>query len=485
MSARRRRPRRGRAEDAAMSASGGGSGAETEHSTQRAGTFAGESPSVALVSLGCPKNLVDSEGMAEILERMGFRAAGAMRGADVLLVNTCGFVRDAADESTTKIREALRLKREGAVRAVVAAGCLVQRMGAGIADEFPDLDAAVGTGSWHRVGEACRLALSGEARPFILDAPGADTLEPARSRSSYGHFGYLKVTEGCHRRCSYCLIPTLRGPLRSAPPEALVEEARSLARSGAVELMLVGEDIGSYGAEARGGWDLARLIAELDGVEGLRWIRLLYVHPASIDRRLVEAAESCEKVCSYIDVPVQHASDRVLSRMNRPTSRADLERALGLLKSSRKDFALRTTVMVGFPGETDDDFGELVSFVKEWEFDHLGAFCYSPEVGTKAAEYSDRVGAQRAEERMSEIMTIQSEISLKKNRAAVGGRAVVLVDEVGGDGVSVARTARQAPLIDGVTLVEGAAVPGRFLTVLLTGAEEYDLHARPCGEGLP
>jgi ribosomal protein S12 methylthiotransferase len=479
MSARGGDARRGRAEGARWP------GEEPAVSSRRAPGAAGEPPSIALVSLGCPKNLVDSEGMAEILGAMGFRAAGAMRGADVLLINTCGFVRDAADESTSKIREALRLKREGAVRAVVAAGCLVQRMGAGIADQFPDLDGAVGTGSWRRIGEVCRLALAGEGKPILLDAPGSETLGPVRIRSSYGHFGYLKVTEGCHRRCSYCLIPTLRGPLRSVPEDALVQEARSLTASGAVELILVGEDIGSYGTDSPEGCDLARLIAELDGVEGARWIRLLYVHPASVDRRLVEAAEECEKVCSYIDVPVQHASDRVLSRMNRPTSRADLERALGLLKSSPKDFALRTTVMVGFPGETEDDFRELVSFIEEWEFDHLGAFCYSPEVGTRAASYPDRVEARKAEERMSEIMSIQSEISLKKNRAAVGTRTVVLVDEVGDEGVSVARTGRQAPHIDGVTLVTGAAVaPGRFLKVVVTGAQAYDLQARPCGEEL-
>lgn len=443
------------------------------------------SPTVALVSLGCPKNLVDSEAMAEILEATGFRAAGSVQGADVLLINTCCFVKDATDESLTEIREALRLKREGAVGAVVAAGCLVQRIGARMADEFPDLDGAVGTGSWGKVGEVCRLTLSGGGRPFVLDPPGAEAVRPGRTRSSYGHFAYLKATEGCHRRCSYCVIPSLRGPLRSAPPEALIEEARSLARSGAVELILVGEDVGSYGVDSREGWDLVRLLVELNHIEELEWIRLLYVHPASVDRRLVDAVESCERVCSYIDVPVQHASDRILSRMNRPTSRADLESALRLLKSSSKNFALRTTVMLGFPGETEDDFRELVSFIKEWEFDHLGAFCYSPEAGTQAAGYSDRIDAEVAEERMSEIMMIQSEISLKKNKAAVGSRVVVLVDGVGSDGALVARTQRQAPLVDGVTLVAGAgpeASPGRFLTVRVTGAGAYDLDARPCEE---
>lgn len=444
---------------------------------------ASESPAVALVSLGCPKNLVDSEAMARILEDLGFRAAAEVRGADILVINTCGFLQEAAEESLERIADGLSFKREGAVRKVIVAGCLVQRLGERLTDEFPDLDGAVGTGSWHRIGEVCRMLLAGQERAVRIDPPGSGSLSTLRRRSSYGHFAYLKISEGCHRHCSYCVIPSIRGPLRSVPPDALVKEAEELARGGAAEFVLVGEDIGAYGRDMGEGWNLARLLRELNGASGVRWIRMLYVHPASVNRDLVAAAEECERVCSYIDMPIQHASSRVLTRMNRPTTRGDLERVLKMLKTSPKRFAIRTTVMVGFPGETDSDFEELRSFVKEWEFDHLGAFCYSPEGGTDAAGFSAQLDVAAKEDRRSEIMQLQSEISLKKNKAMVGSVAEVLVDVKRDDGLLQARTERQAPQVDGLTLVSGSgAARGEFLTVLLTGADVYDLHATPFRE---
>jgi ribosomal protein S12 methylthiotransferase len=432
---------------------------------------------VALVSLGCPKNLVDSETMAALLERSGFRAAGGIRGADVLVINTCGFVRDATEESMERIADGLRQKREGAVKAVVAAGCLVQRMGESLFEEFPDLDGAVGTGSWPEISEACRLALEG-GRPVKLAPPEFDTAPVSRDRSSFGHYAYLKVTEGCHRRCSYCLIPRLRGPLRSIPPESVLGEAEALARGGASELILVGEDIGAYGADKGDGWNLARLLRELNALSGVEWIRMMYVHPSSFDRELLDSAEDNEKVCAYIDLPIQHASDGVLERMNRPGGREGLERVLKLVKESPKGFAVRTTVMVGFPGETESDFAELLSFVKEWEFDHLGAFCYSPEGGTDASGYAFQVDEAVKEDRRSRIMELQAGISLRKNMEAVASRLKVHADERLDDGRLVARTERQAPQVDGCTIVSGSdAAPGKYAVVRITSADTYDLHA--------
>jgi len=440
-------------------------------------------PSVALVSLGCPKNLVDSETMARLLEGSGFRAAGEIVGADVLIVNTCGFVEDAAEESRERIAEALRHKAEGSVKKVVAAGCLVQRMGERLIEEFPELDGAVGTGSWPEIGDVCRTALAGGGRRLRLDPPGLDTPPAIRNRSSFGHFAYLKVTEGCHRHCSYCVIPSLRGPLRSTPPDVVLAEAGALAAAGARELILVGEDIGAYGAEKGDGGSLAGLLRELNRVPGVEWIRMMYVHPGSVDDDLIRSAEECEKVCAYIDLPIQHAADGVLSRMNRPTGRADLDRVMKMLRASPKEFALRTTVMVGIPGETDSDFADLMSFVTEWEFDHLGAFCYSPEVGTEACAFSSQVEGDVKEDRKSKIMQLQAEISHKKNSERVHSVLDVLIDEGLGDGRLAARTERQAPQVDGCTVVSGSgARPGELIRVKITGSDTYDLHAVPVTE---
>ncbi len=453
-------------------------GADRPGPSETGGHSSGAPPKIALISLGCPKNLVDSEGMAAILEDIGFVAAREPHGADLLLINTCSFIQDATEESRETIAEALRLKREGAVKRVVAAGCLVQRLGARIADEFPDLDGAVGTASWSQIGEVCRRALSESGENVRLEAAGPGSLFPNRKRSSYGHFGYLKATEGCHRNCSYCVIPSLRGPLRSASPKDLLRESEALAAAGVVEQILVGEDIGAFGQGEVNAWSLARLLRELNRVPGVRWIRMLYVHPASVDERLIEAAEDCERVCPYIDIPIQHASNRILARMNRPTRRVDLERVLERLKRSPKGFALRTTVMVGFPGESEADFQDLTSFIRDWEFDHLGAFCYSRESGTPAAGYDGQVDEAAKAARRSEIMRIQSEISLRKNRGAVGSVMEVLADGVGSDGLLEARSGRQAPDIDGLTLVADAtAEPGEFLKVRVTEADTYDLYA--------
>jgi len=445
-------------------------------------TWGCEATKVALVSLGCPKNLVDSEAMAELLDSEGFAPAPSVDKADLVIVNTCTFVREATEESAEKLREILALKEAGLVRNVIAAGCLVQRLGEGILARFPGLDGAVGTGSWHRIVEACRDALSGGNRAVSLDPPGRSTPVPRRRRSSCGHYAYLKVTEGCHRRCSYCLIPKLRGELRSVPAGELVDQARALADSGVTELILVGEDIGAYGNDLGSQWDLPRLLETLAGVEGVNWIRMLYVHPASVNERLVKTAEDCGKVCAYIDVPVQHASDRILSRMERPTTRRDLERVMSLLRSSAKSFAVRTTVMVGFPGERREDFEELMEFLRAWEFDHLGAFCYSAELGTKAAEYPDRVDTRVSRERRLELMELQRSISRKRNSSRLGERTTVVVDAVGDAGLLVGRTQRQAPDIDGVTLVRGGGRPGEYLSVEITGAGDYDLEGRVASE---
>ena len=433
---------------------------------------------VALLSLGCPKNLVDSESMATVLESAGFSPAGAVEGADILLINTCTFVKDATEESLEKIREGAGLKRRGSVGRLVVAGCLAQRMGERLVEEIPEIDGLIGTGCFPKAAEVCDLAMRGGGVVVRTEPWAEESAHPVRRVSSFGHFAYLKITEGCHRRCSYCVIPSVRGPLRSAAPELILEEARALCAGGVKELVLVGEDTGAYGGDLGIGWDTARLLRELNKVDGAEWLRILYLHPASLSRELVEAAEECDKVCAYLDVPIQHAADDVLKRMNRPTSRRDLERALRAVKLSPKGFALRTTVMLGFPGETDADFRELMGFVRTWEFDHLGAFCYSREYGTPAARYPDQVEESVVLERRSEIMETQAKISLKRNMAAVGRTERVLVDEVGEDGVLASRTERQAPEIDGITLVAGSERgPGEFARVRITDAGPYDLAA--------
>jgi ribosomal protein S12 methylthiotransferase len=427
---------------------------------------------VALLSLGCPKNLVDSERMARALEEEGFKPAGRVDGADILLINTCTFVKEATEESMQKIMEGALLKRRGSVGRLVVAGCLAQRMGERLAAEVPDVDGLIGTAGWPRVAEVCRLVLSENTRPVRMEPWNSQGVYPIRLRSSFGHYGY-------------CIIPSVRGPLRSFPPERLLDEARALARDGVRELLLVGEDTGVYGRDLREGWTLPLLLRELQRLDGIRWVRILYLHPASLDRELLRAAEECDKVCAYLDMPVQHASDRILERMNRPTSKRDLERVLEMAKLSPKRFALRSTVMVGFPGETHADFRELMEFVEAWEFDHLGAFCYSRERGTPAACYSDQVEGAVALERRSEIMELQAGISLKKNKAAIGRLVEVMIDGVRADGLLAGRTQRQAPEVDGVTLVSGReADPGEFVRARITGAEPYDLVAEVSPEGM-
>lgn len=441
-------------------------------------------PTVALLSLGCPKNLVDSECMARVLESAGFSPAGAVEGADVLVINTCTFVKDATEESLEKIRECAGLKRRGDVGRLVVAGCLAQRMGERLVEEIPEIDGLIGTGSVSRAAEVCELAMRGGEVVVRTEPWAGESGYAVRRVSSFRHFAYLKVTEGCHRRCSYCVIPSVRGPLRSLPPELVLEEARALCEGGVKELVLVGEDTGAYGADLGTGWDLPRLLRELNKVDGAEWVRVLYLHPASLSRRLLEAAEECDRVCAYLDVPIQHASDEILTRMNRPTSRRDLDRVLKAAKLSPKGFALRTTVMLGFPGETDGDFRELMSFVRTWEFDHLGAFCYSREDGTPASRYPEQVKESLALERRSKIMETQAKISFKKNKAAIGRIEKVLVDDVREDGLLTARTERQAPEIDGVTLVAGAELrPGGFARVRITDAGPYDLAAVASAEG--
>lgn len=441
---------------------------------------------LGLISLGCAKNEVDAERILGAAAEADWLICGDPVDADVVVVNTCAFIEPAKDESLEAIRSAIALKEAGACRVVVVAGCMAQRYGHELAQLLPEVDAWVGLGETRRVHEIALDILEGrESAPILATSPMPERFgeEGSRLRITPKHFAYLRIAEGCDNRCSYCAIPTIRGPLRSKPVEVCLAEARQLARDGCRELILIAQDTTNYGVDLYGRRSLPMLLDQLAQVEELRWLRALYSHPAHFDQAAIEAFATTPKLCHYADIPIQHASDRILERMGRRVTRQDIAALVARLRRRIPDIVLRTTVLVGYPGETEEDFAALVGFIEEVEFDRLGAFVYSEEDGTPAATQEPVVPPVVREERYGEVMRRQQRAAFRKTAARVGSAVEVVVDAKLSGTRFAGRSYAEAPDVDGVIrLAARKLTPGQFLEVEITGAEGYDLEARPRGK---
>lgn len=433
---------------------------------------------ILFVSLGCDKNLVDTEMMLGMLGEQGFTFTYDEAQADIVVVNTCCFIGDAKEESINTLLEMGRLKEKGRVKALVAAGCLAQRYRDEILKEIPEVDAIVGTTAISEIVEAVEEVLAGRGGKHYHNIDEAPVTGKKRIVTTGGHFAYLKIAEGCDKRCSYCIIPKVRGSYRSVPMESLVREAAELAEEGVRELILVAQETTLYGVDLYGKKALPELLHRLAEIPGIYWIRILYCYPEEITDELMEAIASEPKVCHYLDIPIQHASDRVLRRMGRRTDNEELRWMIDRLRQRIPDICLRTTLISGFPGETEEDFQELYRFVDELEFDRLGVFTYSQEEGTPAAMMSGQLEESVKARRRDELMELQQEIAFEKAEAMVGRVLTVMVEgKVTGEDAYVARTYRDAPNVDGYLFINTTAqlMTGDFVEVLVTGSNEYDL----------
>jgi len=444
-------------------------------------------PCFYLLTLGCPKNLVDSEGMSELLMSGGYRPIDEPNGADVLIVNTCGFLEAAKAESVDALQELAANKRSD--QALVAAGCMVQRFGPDLVREVPGLDGLIGTRSWPDIipflGKLC--ATHRQEPIFHLPETGDVPVETvALSRTAYGPraSAYLKISDGCSAPCAFCTIPGIKGPARSRPKELVLEEARSLVGSGVRELILIAQDTTAYGRDRGEGDGLPTLIENLLGVTPeLSWLRLMYAYPGHVSQRLIDVMAANSQVCHYLDMPLQHGHPDTLRRMRRPHNVDKLMRWIEFFRAAMPDAALRTTFIVGYPGETETEFQGLLEFMEAVQFDRVGIFTFSSEPGTPAHDLADQVAEEVKQERYERAMEIQQAISLEKNQAQIGRRLDVLVDGAG-DGVSIARSYRDAPEIDGFVVIEEELPVGEMLPVLVTGAMAYDLIAVPANQPL-
>jgi ribosomal protein S12 methylthiotransferase len=431
------------------------------------------------VSLGCAKNLVDSEHMLGLLKSAGFNLAPGTEEAEIVVINTCGFIQNAVREAIETIFEVARLKKQGRVKKIVVTGCFVQRYGYKLQRQIPEVDAWLGTGEFHKVVDVIRAVDSISPVPFIIGRPTylADHSVP-RIQTTPFYSSYLKISEGCSHGCSFCIIPRLRGPFRSRRPESLITEAADMINWGIKEINLIAQDTTLYGKDLEEGGCLEDLLEQLLSLGGFKWIRLLYCHPDRISDRLLELMDSEEVICPYLDLPLQHANEEILKAMGRRASKQALWELIEKIRSRRRRLSIRTTLMVGFPGETEEIFDELCDFVRAARFDHMGAFVFSPEKGTPAARLGPLVERKVAGQRLEEVMLLQSQISKQINQGMVGHEVPVLIEGQSPetDLLLKGRTATMAPDVDGQVLInKGEAVAGEIMTVLIKEAHAYDL----------
>ncbi len=436
------------------------------------------------VSLGCDKNLVDTEKMLGVAGGLGVSFTDDETEADAILINTCCFIGDAKEESVNTILEMARYKEEGKCRALIVAGCLAQRYKQEIIDEIPEVDAILGTTSYEEIGNVL-TRLFGEEKEkkeehisCFHDLKELPETAKKRVMTTGGHYAFLKIAEGCDKRCSYCIIPYLRGPYRSVPMEQLLAEARELADNGVRELILVAQETTLYGKDLYGEKTLPKLLHELAQIPEIYWIRIQYCYPEEITDELIQTIKTEEKVCHYLDIPIQHASDRILKRMGRRTHKAELKERIGALRREIPDIALRTTFICGFPGETEEDHEELMEFVDEMEFERVGVFTYSAEEDTPAYSYPDQIPEEVKEERRADVMELQQEIAFEHCENMVGKVLDVMIEgKVADEPAYVGRTYMDAPNVDGLIFVNAdeMLMSGDFVRVKVTGANEYDL----------
>ena len=433
---------------------------------------------VMFVSLGCDKNLVDTENMLGILNDRGFTFTDDEMEAEVIAVNTCCFIHDAKQESINTILEMAEHKKDGKCKILIVTGCLAHRYQDEITKEIPEVDAFIGTSSYDKIADVIEAVLDGRTYNSIEDTDRLPLVRSKRVVTTGGYYEYLKIAEGCDKHCTYCIIPKIRGNFRSVPMERLIKEAKELAEQGVKELILVAQETTLYGKDLYGEKCLHRLVEELCKIAGIRWIRILYCYPEEITDELIEVIKKEPKVCHYLDLPIQHASDSILKRMGRRTSKQELTDIVKKLRKEIPDICLRTTLITGFPGETEDQHEELMQFVDEMEFDRLGVFTYSPEEDTPAAVMPDQIAEEVKEERQADLMELQQEISLEKGESRVGQVLTVMIEgKVSGESAYIGRTYGDAPKVDGYIFVQTGELlmTGDFARVRVTGALEYDL----------
>ena len=433
---------------------------------------------ILFISLGCDKNLVDSEVMLGLLDKKGYQIVDSEEDADIIVVNTCCFIHDAKEESIQTILEMAEYKKEGKLKALIVTGCLAQRYQQEIIDEIPEVDAVLGTTSYDHIVEAVEEALAGNGHVVLEDVDALPDVKEKRLVTTGGHYAYMKIAEGCDKHCTYCIIPKLRGNYRSVPMEKLLAEAKDLADQGVKELILVAQETTVYGKDLYGEKSLHKLLRELCKISGIQWIRILYCYPEEIYDELIQTIKEENKVCHYLDLPIQHASDAVLKRMGRRTSKAQLVEIIEKLRKEIPDISLRTTLITGFPGETQEQHEELKDFVDEMEFDRLGVFTYSPEEDTPAATMTEQIPEEVKEDRQAELMELQQEIAFDLAEDMVGREVLVMIEgKVADENAYVGRTYKDAPNVDGLIFINAdeELMSGDFARVRVTGALEYDL----------
>lgn len=433
---------------------------------------------ILFISLGCDKNLVDSEVMLGILADRGFEMTDTEDDADIIIINTCCFINDAKEESINTILEMAEYKKTGPCKALIVTGCLAQRYKQEIVDEIPEVDAVIGTSKYDEIFDAVDQALKGSHFLDVDDLDRLPSVPGKRILTTGGHYAHLRIAEGCDKHCTYCIIPKIRGNYRSVPMEQLLAEAASLAEQGVKELILVAQETTLYGVDLYGKKSLHILLKELAKIKGIRWIRILYCYPEEIYPELIETIKNEKKVCHYLDMPIQHASDAILKRMGRRTTKAQLKETVSLLRKEIPDIVLRTTLIAGFPGETQEQHEELMEFVDEMEFERLGVFAYSPEENTPAASMPDQIPEEIKEERRDAILELQQEIAFDKAADMVGRTLYAMIEgKVADEPAYVARTYADSPDIDGYVFVNTGEMlmSGDFVKVKITGSAEYDL----------
>ena len=433
---------------------------------------------ILFVSLGCDKNLVDTEVMLGLLASRGHQMVDSEEIADVIVINTCCFIHDAKEESIQTILEMAEYKKAGSCKALIVTGCLAQRYKQEIIDEIEEVDAVLGTTSYDKIVEAIDEALAGHTSVEMTDIDALPLVESKRLVTTGGHFAYLKIAEGCDKHCTYCIIPKIRGNFRSVPIERLLKEAEDLVAQGVKEIILVAQETTLYGKDLYGEKSLHKLLRELCKISGLRWIRILYCYPEEITDELIQVIKEEDKICNYLDLPIQHASDGILKRMGRRTSKEQLVEIIGKLRKEIPDIAIRTTLITGFPGETQEQHEELMEFVDEMEFDRLGVFTYSPEEDTPAAVMPDQIPEDVKEDRQAELMELQQEIAFDLAEEMIGREVLVMIEgKVADENAYVGRTYKDAPNVDGLIFVESEEelMSGDFARVRIPGALEYDL----------
>ena len=432
---------------------------------------------ILFVSLGCDKNLVDSETMLGILGSRGYTFTDDETEADVIVVNTCCFINDAKEESINTILQMAEYRKIGPCKALIVAGCLAQRYKEEITQEIEEVDAVLGTASYENIAEAIEEALGGQ-HPMIMDPLDVPVHTGKRMLTTGGHYAYLKIAEGCDKHCTYCIIPKVRGAYRSVPMEELIDQARELAEQGVKELILVAQETTLYGVDLYGRKRLHELLRELCRIDGIYWIRIQYCYPEEIYEELIQVMKEEEKICHYLDLPIQHASDDILRRMGRKTTKAQLLAVVDHLREEIPDICLRTTLIAGFPGETQEEHEELMEFIDTCEFDRLGVFTYSPEEDTPAAVMDNQIEEEQKELWRDELMELQQEISMDKAEEMIGRELLCMVEgSVADENAYVTRTYKDAPNVDGYLFLQTAEtlMTGDFVRVRVTGAMEYDL----------